>query len=161
MTIAEFAREIRKTQQAVYQKMKRKGIKPADIQQPDSAQLSEEGERILRSLFSTEETQIAKQALSTASELIEANKQLEAVKKQLEEAEKTREALSTQIEQQAQQIQQQAERIQELETERDFLRLTISQENANHQQALAMLQPAKQERGLFGWFRKRSTKTDV
>lgn len=161
MTIAEIAREYRVSQQAVYQKMKRKGINRADIQQPNSPQLTEEGEQILRSLFNTEEKQIAKQALSTASELIEANKHIESLKKQLEEAEQAREALKTEIEQQAQRIQRQAERVQELEAERDFLRLTISQENANHQQALAMLQPAKQERGLFGWFRNRSTKSNA
>ena len=160
MTIAEIAREYRVSQQAVYQRMKRNSINRADIQQPNSPQLTEEGEQILRSLFNKDEKQIAKQALSTASELIEANKQIESLKKQLEEAVKAQEALKTEIEQQAQRIQQYADRVQELETERDFLRGTIAQEQANHQQALAMLQPAKQERGLFGWFRKRSTKTE-
>ena len=161
MTITEIAREYHVSQQAVYQKMKRNGIKREDIQQPNSPQLTEEGERILRSLFNKEEKQIAQQALSTASELNEANKQIETLKKQIEKAEKERDALSTQIEQQAAQIQRQAERIAELEEERNFLRLTVSQEQQNSQKVIAALLPAPKERGLFAWFRKHSTKTDV
>lgn len=163
MTISAFAKERGLSNQAVYQRLKvyceQNKVDYELLKPKNSPQLTEEGERVLRILFSGEtgsNKEVTKQALSTASELIEANKQIEALKKQLEEAEKARDALTMQIDQQEKRIQQYTDRVQELETERDFLRGTIAQEQANHQQALAMLQPAKKEGGLFGWFRKRS-----
>lgn len=159
MTIKDIAEEYSVTQQAVYQKLKRKGIKRGDIQHEGSPDLTEEGEAIVRSLFEkTKEIKdvITQQALK-ASDLVQ---QLNETKKQLEQQTSETKRLNEEVSQHRQEIEQLKKQLKEVIEDRDFLRMTLSQTIEAHRITLAALQPAPQERGLLARIKTRFTKKE-
>lgn len=174
MTVKEFANSKGLTPQAVYQRLKthceQNGIDYKALKQPGSPDLTEDGLQILNALYSQDaksEKETVKQALTISSDLIAAHIEIERLKQAIEEGQTERDALQSRIDQLTEEAAKREERVRELEQERDFLRLTVSQSNELHAKALAMLQPAQTEKGLRAWLRRRfskpesSTKTNV
>lgn len=155
MTIADAAKVYGVTQQAVYQKLKRKGIKRADIQQPGSAELTEEGERIISSLFKQDQHAVTQQALKSTQEVIDLTQRLQTVSNDLEAKTAEAEDLKQTVSKLNQDLAASLERLKEATEERDFLRLTVAQLNENNRLVLAALQPSQHEKGLLARIKAR------
>lgn len=165
MTISELAKEFTVSPQAVYQRMKRNGIKLEDIQRPESNALTEEGEQIIRDLFTGQSTNSTELLLKRADEIIKLKDKLntaieerDAANREIEAYKQTIDTLEETAEKRSKEIALLTDQLKTVTEDRDFLRLTLANEQQNHRQAMAMLQPARQESGLFARIKARFAK---
>ena len=155
MTIAEAAKLYGVSQQAVYQKLKRKGIKRSDIQQAGTVELTSEGEDIIASLFKADTNDVTKQALKRAQDVIDLTQRLQTACNELEAKNKEADELKERVTQLEKDLSLAHERLKEATEERDFLRMTVSQLNETQRLTLAALQPSMHERGLLARIKAR------
>lgn len=160
MTIAEMAKQYGVTQQAVYQKLKRKGIKRADIQQPGTSELTRDGEELIASLFKRDSVSVTQQALKKSEELFNATQRLQTIENSLKQKTEEAENLKQTVSKLEQDVAALQEKLTAATEERDFLRLTLSQTIETHRIAMAALQPSSQEKGLLARIRARFTKKE-
>lgn len=137
MTIKEVAQVTGLSQQAIYKKIKSRGIKIEDLKDKETGQLSEHGEEVIRELFIDKKDE---KQVSTEVEKLRA--EVEKLRNQVEFLE---------------------ERNRQLTEERDFLKTALSQ--AQQLQALTLARipaalPPAEKHGIFGWFSRRRGKGD-
>ena len=158
MTIADAAKQYGVTQQAIYQKLKRKGIKRAAIQQAGTAELTEEGESIIASLFNRDTVSVAKRSFQKTEELFNIKLQMQTLENSLKEKTEEVEQLKQTVTKLEQDTAALRDHLHEVEEERDFLRLTVSQLTETQRMTLAALQPSAHEKGLLARIKARFAK---
>lgn len=132
MTIKEVAQLTGLSHQAIYKKIKAKGLKLEELKDKATGQFTPEGEAAIRGLFGitgTEETPVATE-------------------------------LTTEVERLRNLVEKQGEQIKALTDERDFLRLTL--ERSQHLEAAALAKlpsappalPAGEKHGLRNWLQR-------
>lgn len=132
MTIKEVAQLTGLSHQAIYKKIKAKGMKLEELKDKATGQFTPEGEAAIRGLFNitdTEETPVATE-------------------------------LTTEVERLRNLVEKQGEQIKALTDERDFLRLTL--ERSQHLEAAALAKlpsappalPAGEKHGLRNWLQR-------
>ena len=135
MTIKEVAQLTGLSHQAIYKKIKAKGLKLEELKDKATGQFTPEGEAAIRGLFNisgTEETPVATEV----------------------------EKLTTEVERLRNLVEKQGEQIKALTDERDFLRLTL--ERSQHLEAAALAKlpspppalPAGEKHGLRNWLQR-------
>lgn len=144
MTIKEVAQQAGISHQALYKKLKSRGIKLEDLKDPENGQLSERGEQIVRDVIAgkPDETQAETRVENSSSEIEKLRNKveyLEAVNSQLIE-------------------------------ERDFLKNALNQAQTALDQAqklyaitlqkMPVALPAPEKRGIRGWFSRRRGNKD-
>lgn len=135
MTIKEVAQRTGLSHQAIYKKIKAKGLKLEELKDKATGQFTAEGEAAMRSLFGIS----ADAELEVATEV---------------------EKLTTEVEKLRNQVEKQEEQIKALTDERDFLRLTL--ERSQHLEAAALAKlpsappalPAGEKHGLRNWLQR-------
>ena len=145
MTVPELAKRLNVSQQAIYQKLKRKGIK-LDTIRDSEGQLTVDGETMIESMFkqtkSTDSTYQINKLYSEREQMRERIKDLEREQEQLESDLNARNAI---IQEQKNKIEEQAETIQMLREDKGYLQLTLQKEQENYKQSMLLLAPPKQE----------------
>lgn len=124
--------------QAVYKRIKKRGIELNAIRSPETGQFSPEGEELMKSLFNLENASEAPKTQNTAGE--------ERLKTALNELEK----LKTEV------VNLRAQ-LEAMTNERDYLRGALEREQTLHGMTLQKVPaalPAGKKHGLFSWFRK-------
>lgn len=130
MTIKDVAQRTNLTHQAIYKRLKSKGIKLNDIKDSKTGQFTDEGEQIVLDLFNLSET--AEQA-SEASKTASDDELHNCVNELTTENEKLR------------------NQVEMLTSERDFLRQSLEREQQLQAMTLTKLLPSgdQNERGRF------------
>lgn len=141
MTIKEVAQQAGISHQALYKKIKNRGIKTEDLKDAETGELSEKGLEILKDLIESknDDDQSGGKVESRVEKL---QSEIEKLRNEVASAEA---------------------RVQILTEERDFLRTALDQ--AQKLQALTLARvpaalPAPEKHGLFGWFSRRREKKD-
>ena len=158
MTIAGLAKELNISQQAIYQRLKRKGINLESIQ--EDGNLTDEGENLIRELYSAsrenqlnntiyehikrlEELSDCQLKLNDAKHNIDKlEKQVESLREELANRDREREQRETETEQVIARLREQ---IQSLEADKGFLQSALHQEQETHRQTMLLLMPPKRE----------------
>lgn len=135
MTIKEVAQQAGISHQALYKKIKSRGIKLDDLKDPVNGQLSERGEQIVRDIIAgkTDATKVETEVENSSSEIEKLRNKVEQL-----------EAINSQL------IQ-----------ERDFLKTALDQSQKLQALTLARIPPAlpaPEQKGIRGWFARRREK---
>lgn len=125
MTIKEVAEQTGLSHQAIYKRLKARGIKLDDIRDKATGQITPEGGTVIAELFPV-----------TASSIPEEKK---AVDNQVESQV---EKLRNQVAELTAEVEKLRNQVATLENERDFLRTTLEREQQLHGIALSKLPPA-------------------
>ena len=139
MTIKEVAQQTGLSHQAIYKRLKARGIKLDDIRDKSTGQLTPQGEAVITELFQV-----------TASIPPEEKKAETPVETEVEK-------LNAQVAELTTEVEKLRNQVATLENERDFLRATLEREQQLHGIALSKLPPAlppaEEERGrLRSWW---------
>ena len=148
MTIKEVAQQAGISHQAIYKKLKNRGIKTEDLKDAETGELSEKGLEILKDLIeSKNDDDLCGDKVE--SEVEKLRGEIEKLRNEVEHAE---------------------EKIHMLTEERDFLRTALNRaqtalDQAQKLQAITSQKipaalPAPEKRGIFGWFSRRREKKD-
>lgn len=137
MTIKELSTRAGISVQAVYKRLKQKGVDISTLKDPETGQITPEGEKVMENLFNLKgPSEAAKTPNST---------EVERLKTEVEKLTTTVESLTAQVE--------------ALTNERDYLRGALDREQQLHAMTLQKVPaalPAGKKRGLLAWFRKGS-----
>ena len=165
MTIKEVAERTGLSHQAIYKKLKARGLSVSDLKDKATGQLSEEGERVIAELFSIQ-----------AEEPREGDQEPEApsVESEVAKLRNQVEKLTTEVEKLRNQVETLEDKNKAITDERDYLRLAL--ERSQQLQAITAskipnpppllpateAEEAKPHKGLFGgvrawWARRRGT----
>lgn len=163
MTIKDIAAAAGLSHQAVYKRLKGRGVKLESIKDKATGELTEEGERLVREIFSLQDEPGEAAPPPPAAEEKAAPAEVES------EVEKLRNKvaeLSGEVEKLRNQVATLEDREKALTDERNFLRLSLersqqlqaitAQKIPNPPPALPAGGDQQQRRGLFGWIRRRS-----
>ena len=158
MTITELSKELNVTQQAVYQKLKRRGISLESIQRGGS--LTEDGIKTVRSLY---EQNRQDQLSENMRDQIKCLEELNEYRLKLNDAEHKIKELQSKLDlmtveqarashdqevretESAQTIASMRDTIRNLEQDKGYLQAALCQEKETHRQALLLLSPPKRE----------------
>jgi len=155
MTITELSKELNVTQQAVYQKLKRRGISLDSIQRGGS--LTEDGIKTVRSLYEqNKQDQLTRDQIKCLEELNEYRLKLNDAKHTIKElqskldlmaVEQARASHDQEVREteSAQTIASMRDTIRNLEQDKGYLQAALCQEQETHRQALLLLSPPKRE----------------
>ena len=143
MTIKEVAQSTGLSHQAIYKRLKARGIKLDDIRDKTTGQLTPEGGMVIAELFPVTASSIPEEKKAEKPDETQVENQVEKLRNQVAE-------LTTEVEKLRNQVAT-------LENERDFLRTTLEREQQLHGIALSKLPPAlppaEEERGkLRSWW---------
>ena len=164
MTIKDIAAAAGLSHQAVYKRLKGRGVKLESIKDKATGELTEEGERLVREIFSLQdepgEAAPPPPAAEEKAAPVEVESEVERLRNQVAE-------LSAEVEKLRNQVATLEDKEKALTDERDFLRLSL--ERSQQLQAITAQKipnppPAltaggdqqQQRRGLLGWLRRRS-----
>jgi len=148
MKIKEVAQLAGISHQAIYKKIKSRGIKTEDLKDPETGELSEKGIEIVKELIAakSDDDQVATEV---ATEVARLRDEVEKLRNEVEHAE---------------------EKIRLLTEERDFLKTALDQaqtalDQAQKLQAITLQKipaalPAPEKHGIRGWFSRRREKKD-
>lgn len=131
MTIKEVAQRTGLSHQAIYKKIKAKGLKLEELKDKATGQFTAEGEATVRALFGIDDAEVEVET-----------------------------ELTTEVERLRNLVDKQAEQIKALTDERDFLRLTLERSQHLEAVALAKLPsappalPAGGKHGLRNWLQR-------
>ena len=165
MTIKEIAAAAGLSHQAVYKRLKARGVKLESIKIKGTGELTEEGEALVREIFSLKDQQQEAAPPPPAAEEKAAPAEVES------EVEKLRnqvERLNLEVEKLRNQVATLEDKEKALTEERDFLRLSLersqqlqaitAQKIPNPPPALAAGVEQEPRRGLLGWLRRKEKK---
>ena len=165
MTIKDIAAAAGLSHQAIYKRLKARGVKLESIKIKGTGELTEEGEALIKELFSIKDQQEEAAPPPPAAEEKAAPAEVES------EVEKLRNqvaGLNLEVEKLRNQVENMEQREKALTEERDFLRLSLersqqlqaitAQKIPNPPPALPAGGDQQQRRGLFGWIRRRDKK---
>lgn len=143
MTVKEAAALYSISPQAIYQRLKSKGVDIRTIKNK-AGELTPEGEQLLEDLFDrTSVTGEGDPVISQAQQ----------------EQKKQDEALTLQVEKLTAEVDFLKAQVEILKEERDYLRRALDQSQQLHAMTMRMLPPAPAERrGVFSWLASRFTK---
>lgn len=151
MTIKDVATRTGLSHQAIYKRLKARGLSVSDLKDKASGQLTEEGERILAEMFSIQAEE------PTVDDAPEITNEEPTVESGSEELRNEVARLTTEVEKLRNQITVLETKAQALTEERDFLRVTL--EHSQQLQAMTLAKvpnvPALTDgsrRGLRGWW---------
>ncbi len=160
MTLRDIATRAGVSHQAVYQKLKKKGIKVEDLRNKESGELTGEGMAILLELFpAAKNDQVecsTKDESSKSSNATIGNKAVEQLGKEIDRLNAELSKMKVQLD--------------AITDERDFLRKALeqSQERETLRARIEVLEAGQQamlmdnnqkHRGLFSWFRRKKEET--
>ena len=159
MTINDIAKAYGVSRQAVYQRLKRKGVQLKDLQKEDSLELTEEGEALFREMFQQGEPSqtLEETTIQQIDSLTRENEQLRNRIKDLEhEIDLEREAHKGTREN----LKRADEGIRQANEEINFLRLSVSQAQETVSRTTLLLESRQQKQTGFlaRLFRKENTK---
>lgn len=141
MTIKDVAQVTGLSQQAIYKKIKARGIMLEELKDKETGQLSKHGEEVIRDLFSDKKDE-----------------------KKVEKQDSTEiEKLKAEVEKLRNKVEYLEEKNNQLTEERDFLKTALNQ--AQQLQALTLARipaalPPAEKRGIRGWFSRRRGKDE-
>lgn len=158
MTIAEAAQLYQVKPQAIYNRITRNGMRLQDLTQEGTSSLTAEGEAKIAEWFKDGKKNIVTQRIIELEKAsADLNKQILTLQHETETVKAERDELINTVTQQKQEISVLQDKLAEKDTEVNFLRLTLSNEQQQNKQILAMLQPAQTEKGLFARIRAAFT----
>lgn len=161
MTIKDIAAAAGLSHQAIYKRLKARGVKLEDIKIKGTGELTAEGEALIKEIFSLQDKQEESAPPPPAAEEkaapVEVESEVEKLRNQVAE-------LSGEVEKLRNQVATLEDREKALTDERDFLRLSLersqqlqaitAQKIPNPPPALPAGGDQQQRRGLFGWIRR-------
>lgn len=137
MTVTELAKELNVTQQAIYQKLRRRKI-PLDSMQDTQGALTKDGETQIREMFiNSKQTQL--------DSLNNIYKEREELREQIRELKQRNEELESRLKASEEETRKQAETIRVLTEDKGYLQLALQREQENQRQAMLLLAPPKKE----------------
>lgn len=162
MTVKEFAELVGISHQAIYKKLKGRGVALESLKDKETGQLTEEGETLLRRIYNIQE-QGDEQRETTAEEAAEVEREAAPpAPKQVEKELRNQVAeLQKEVERLRNQVATLEEKQEALTDERDFLRISL--ERSQQLQALTAskipnpapgLPASTQAHGLRAWWRR-------
>ena len=113
MTIKEFAKNQGVSSQAVYQKIKAAGIELSSIKKENSSELSEDGLKILKSIFTKKDEDNSRKIEELKSKLTEQQSEIEKLIAEMGELKAERDSWKEQAEKIAEAAQKQTDNMQE------------------------------------------------
>lgn len=164
MTIKDIAAAAGLSHQAIYKRLKARGVKLESIKIKGTGELTEEGEALLREIFSLKDQQEEAAPPPPAAEKeapAEVESEVEKLRNQVEK-------LRAEVEKLRNQVATLEDKEKALTDERDFLRLSLersqqlqaitAQKIPNPPPALAAGVEQEPRRGLLGWLRRKEKK---
>lgn len=168
MTIKDIAAAAGLSHQAIYKRLKARGVRLETLKDKKTGELTEEGEALIKEIFSLQDEQETAAPPPPAAAEKEAPAEVES---EVERLRNQVERLNIEVERLRNQVATLEEREKALTDERDFLRLSL--ERSQQLQAITAQKipnpppalPAggdqqRQRRGFFGWLRRGRERDD-